>query len=127
MNPYASRIFRPSALFKNAKKALAPSLSFALLRMTTACSIGGCVSSGISQRLPSRIGGDTASDNARIPAWALPDATNCAACAIFSPYTSLLLSCSYTPALRNAATAARSEEHTSELQSHLNLVCRLLL
>src|SRR5260370_30918000 len=33
---------------------------------------------------------------------------------------------------RNAALAAsvgsyRSEEHTSELQSHLNLVCRLLL
>src|SRR5260370_21214363 len=25
------------------------------------------------------------------------------------------------------ASAARSEEHTSELQSHLNLVCRLLL
>src|SRR5260370_7407360 len=25
------------------------------------------------------------------------------------------------------ADAARSEEHTSELQSHLNLVCRLLL
>src|SRR5260370_29719135 len=25
------------------------------------------------------------------------------------------------------STAARSEEHTSELQSHLNLVCRLLL
>src|SRR5260370_30257511 len=25
------------------------------------------------------------------------------------------------------AAAARSEEHTSELQSHLNLVCRLLL
>src|SRR6185369_10721156 len=25
------------------------------------------------------------------------------------------------------ARAARSEEHTSELQSHLNLVCRLLL
>src|SRR5260370_31968937 len=29
------------------------------------------------------------------------------------------------PALREAI--ARSEEHTSELQSHLNLVCRLLL
>src|SRR5260370_19978386 len=32
--------------------------------------------------------------------------------------------------LRRAARAAareRSEEHTSELQSHLNLVCRLLL
>src|SRR5260370_15890581 len=26
-----------------------------------------------------------------------------------------------------SAAAARSEEHTSELQSHLNLVCRLLL
>src|SRR5260370_32558890 len=26
-----------------------------------------------------------------------------------------------------AARTARSEEHTSELQSHLNLVCRLLL
>src|SRR5260370_18021453 len=34
-----------------------------------------------------------------------------------------------TPAARaaKAATATRSEEHTSELQSHLNLVCRLLL
>src|SRR5438477_3978581 len=30
--------------------------------------------------------------------------------------------------LRNAeAEEARSEEHTSELQSHVNLVCRLLL
>src|SRR5260370_5183928 len=28
---------------------------------------------------------------------------------------------------RHSYTAARSEEHTSELQSHLNLVCRLLL
>src|SRR5260370_4779161 len=27
----------------------------------------------------------------------------------------------------DAATEERSEEHTSELQSHLNLVCRLLL
>src|SRR5260370_18555621 len=27
----------------------------------------------------------------------------------------------------NAAMPSRSEEHTSELQSHLNLVCRLLL
>src|SRR5260370_15616463 len=30
-------------------------------------------------------------------------------------------------ARRTAARAPRSEEHTSELQSHLNLVCRLLL
>src|SRR5260370_32673901 len=29
--------------------------------------------------------------------------------------------------LRNGYSVDRSEEHTSELQSHLNLVCRLLL
>src|SRR5260370_12338848 len=29
--------------------------------------------------------------------------------------------------LKNARPPVRSEEHTSELQSHLNLVCRLLL
>src|SRR5438477_10755816 len=27
----------------------------------------------------------------------------------------------------NSSTTSRSEEHTSELQSHVNLVCRLLL
>src|SRR5260370_20533086 len=31
------------------------------------------------------------------------------------------------PMLRPTAPVVRSEEHTSELQSHLNLVCRLLL
>src|SRR5260370_4602897 len=31
------------------------------------------------------------------------------------------------PGLRCLIAADRSEEHTSELQSHLNLVCRLLL
>src|SRR5260370_10353353 len=31
------------------------------------------------------------------------------------------------PVASTAANATRSEEHTSELQSHLNLVCRLLL
>src|SRR5260370_17173696 len=30
-------------------------------------------------------------------------------------------------AMKNVTAKARSEEHTSELQSHLNLVCRLLL
>src|SRR6266571_9504966 len=34
-------------------------------------------------------------------------------------------SCRSPPSL--ARTARRSEEHTSELQSHVNLVCRLLL
>src|SRR5260370_5895339 len=32
-----------------------------------------------------------------------------------------------TPQVRGRVEATRSEEHTSELQSHLNLVCRLLL
>src|SRR5260370_26735524 len=32
-----------------------------------------------------------------------------------------------TPRLEIIAKCVRSEEHTSELQSHLNLVCRLLL
>src|SRR5260370_31959671 len=31
------------------------------------------------------------------------------------------------PTSRKPTTSWRSEEHTSELQSHLNLVCRLLL
>src|SRR5260370_10649751 len=38
----------------------------------------------------------------------------------------LLDSLSFTPDF-DLATFGRSEEHTSELQSHLNLVCRLLL
>src|SRR6185369_18015028 len=32
-----------------------------------------------------------------------------------------------TSAASSCSPSARSEEHTSELQSHLNLVCRLLL
>src|SRR5690242_21054032 len=32
-----------------------------------------------------------------------------------------------TSTMRGAAATGRSEEHTSELQSHVNLVCRLLL
>src|SRR5690242_21395445 len=52
------------------------------------------------------------------------------------PYTTLFRSCeaqlrefvgrSYLAA-RVGAQVGRSEEHTSELQSHVNLVCRLLL
>src|SRR5260370_7068503 len=34
---------------------------------------------------------------------------------------------SVSSAKSRSDTASRSEEHTSELQSHLNLVCRLLL
>src|SRR5260370_31940668 len=53
------------------------------------------------------------------------------------PYTTLFRSHSGHPqqragefqrrSQRDHAHALRSEEHTSELQSHLNLVCRLLL
>src|SRR5260370_21050628 len=37
------------------------------------------------------------------------------------------LQASGTGCRRGSRSSARSEEHTSELQSHLNLVCRLLL
>src|SRR4029434_4384605 len=52
------------------------------------------------------------------------------------PYTTLFRSHYRTPPVsrplcnpppRSAPLLSRSEEHTSELQSHLNLVCRLLL
>src|SRR5690242_21618628 len=52
------------------------------------------------------------------------------------PYTTLFRSgrppgCPSRPAVRRSRAAGggrpRSEEHTSELQSHVNLVCRLLL
>src|SRR6185369_10767275 len=52
------------------------------------------------------------------------------------PYTTLFRSVhAVLPGMRsrkdgliiNVSSWARSEEHTSELQSHLNLVCRLLL
>src|SRR5260370_6454422 len=50
------------------------------------------------------------------------------------PYTTLFRSCSmpWPPICRvvrppERLSLRRSEEHTSELQSHLNLVCRLLL
>src|SRR5256885_10872988 len=35
--------------------------------------------------------------------------------------------CGVTPHAQNTGTSPRSEEHTSELQSPCNLVCRLLL
>src|SRR6266851_7740378 len=47
------------------------------------------------------------------------------------PYTTLFRSprggCRPDPGSRPFATTTRSEEHTSELQSHHDLVCRLLL
>src|SRR5215211_8465723 len=51
------------------------------------------------------------------------------------PYTTLFRSCARplagagppSAARRRRSTTARSEEHTSELQSHSDLVCRLLL
>src|SRR5260370_24761599 len=50
------------------------------------------------------------------------------------PYTTLFRSSPLCPddwdtdiSGRRYRTRSRSEEHTSELQSHLNLVCRLLL
>src|SRR5256885_4025799 len=39
----------------------------------------------------------------------------------------LILRCTRSPGRRISARCCRSEEHTSELQSPCNLVCRLLL
>src|SRR5260370_20427294 len=41
--------------------------------------------------------------------------------------TTTTLSNQTLPCCARPSTSHRSEEHTSELQSHLNLVCRLLL
>src|SRR5207237_3444636 len=41
--------------------------------------------------------------------------------------TTMRVSCPRSSRTRSKKTPIRSEEHTSELQSHLNLVCRLLL
>src|SRR5260370_29864669 len=41
--------------------------------------------------------------------------------------SSLSLRATQSTALVASRSASRSEEHTSELQSHLNIVCRLLL
>src|SRR5438105_10176115 len=43
------------------------------------------------------------------------------------PQRSVSRSLSHPPRLTPAATPSRSEEHTSELQSRVDLVCRLLL
>src|SRR5690242_20075702 len=59
-----------------------------------------------------------------IPTWFVVDSTNKAPALTFTSPPSLFnKSVLETPLLR----AMRSEEHTSELQSHVNLVCRLLL
>src|SRR2546422_6946532 len=44
-----------------------------------------------------------------------------------SAFTVLLIVLPLRPRSRSAAPSFRSEEHTSELQSRLHLVCRLLL
>src|SRR5258708_23458713 len=59
-NPYDSRIFRPASLFKKARKARAPSLSFALFRMIAPCPIRGSLAAPISPRIPSPRSGEHA-------------------------------------------------------------------
>src|SRR5207237_10917658 len=48
-------------------------------------------------------------------------------CACFTRALGTIMKTTCCLASRPAESPARSEEHTSELQSHLNLVCRLLL
>src|SRR5260370_14898766 len=55
-----------------------------------------------------------------------PLCVNCIAAPPAVGTTQMLLTPRFGDAI-DAKRARRSEEHTSELQSHLNLVCRLLL
>src|SRR5690349_23919192 len=50
-----------------------------------------------------------------------------AAARLGAPCTSCGSSCTRSPARATRSSAKRSEEHTSELQSRRDLVCRLLL
>src|SRR5438477_9351452 len=50
---------------------------------------------------------------------------SCGVSPVYVPYRPFFLALS--PVLSSLPNPARSEEHTSELQSHVNLVCRLLL
>src|SRR5260370_7741619 len=64
------------------------------------------------------------------PAWVGPffspaKTTICARMAAFTDPDPAI--CARTAAFTDPDPDRRSEEHTSELQSHLNLVCRLLL
>src|SRR6266571_7929196 len=47
--------------------------------------------------------------------------------AVLSEWTDLSAFRAWEVGSEHRGTTARSEEHTSELQSHVNLVCRLLL
>src|SRR5256885_7108972 len=72
-NPYFDRIPLPFALFTNARKSRAAALFLAPASTIAACRMGGCISAGISQRLPFFMAGESARDSAKIPACALPD------------------------------------------------------
>src|SRR5260370_16629716 len=60
--------------------------------------------------------------NERKPSWGLPFIIHSRREAAMPGRENLLTHCTRLPRI-----CPRSEEHTSELQSHLNLVCRLLL
>src|SRR5256885_13280301 len=61
----------------------------------------------------------------RSPNWS----GRCTLCGLSKPTVPRLrtLPCKYTPSRMDNQVRDRSEEHTSELQSPCNLVCRLLL
>src|SRR5690242_20914763 len=56
-----------------------------------------------------------------------PKGTAITKATITSSAVTATASCTFGRPRRSASVVNRSEEHTSELQSHVNLVCRLLL
>src|SRR5256885_11367160 len=62
-----------------------------------------------------------------VPNWTIPNAIALGNCMILKPSEQAPLSAGRIAELLREAGLPRSEEHTSELQSPCNLVCRLLL
>src|SRR5262245_19909193 len=98
---------RAGRVLTYARKASAASLFAEFFRATAEWISGEYCCWGICHEWPRLKEGETTRDSARIPIWALPDWTNCAACEIFSPKTSFAFTLSCRPDFLRASTAAR--------------------
>src|SRR2546429_6338247 len=78
----------------------------------------GCARSGLADQLG-------ATDESAISS--ITESANASARNGFSTYPSAPATSAWARSIGRASAVIRSEEHTSELQSRLHLVCRLLL